>query len=268
MILAEDRARKRFIFKHPDLQDKKPLLTEGEQNALYDTFKTPQEIKLYNKWFEYDRTIVNSMNNLQALLFEVEKNFSNLRGYLFLWDALQNAELLANIILHEIKDPEQRKQIAKEGAEAVSLSFAKITTDTEGYIFVNIEAETELPQGKKPGETYVYSLLSLINNVKKQAVASAIRFISWERATLDYMEEEGFNVETYKDMIRTIEGAVYTPIVAWDKYLAVEKSFLRTPNPRGDKLKNKYSLAPDISELEVDEKIYNYYKVTFLRNEE
>jgi hypothetical protein len=277
MILAEHIARDRFEFKHPDLQGKEPLLTEKEFNSLSDSFKTSQEVKLYNKWREYDRTVVNSITNLQGLRFEVMRDYSNLRGYILVWNSIENAELLVNSVLHEIKDTKERNRIAKAGAEGIRLLFSKTTTDEEGYIDIKIDFEKDTYQdenGKyidlkeKPKKTKEFSLWYVMNNVKNQATASAITFISWRKAILDYMEETGFNVKTYKDMIKVLSEEVYSPIIGWDKYLSEEDKFNPgTPHQRLDKLKSYYAITPIISELEVDEEKYNHYRKNFLKDE-
>jgi hypothetical protein len=56
-----------------------------------------------------------------------------------------------------------------------------------------------------------------MNNVKKQATASAITYLSWRQALLDYMDKRSFNIKTYKDMIRVISQDVYSPIIGWEK---------------------------------------------------
>ena len=36
LILSEDRARRSFEFKHPDLKDREPILTDKEAGTLFD----------------------------------------------------------------------------------------------------------------------------------------------------------------------------------------------------------------------------------------
>jgi hypothetical protein len=283
MILAEDIARRSFEFKHPDLsENKEPLLTEKEFTALSDSFKTSQEIRLYNKWRQYDRVVRNSLVNLQGLRFEVKMHYSNLRGYILVWNSIENAEQLANSVLHEIKDTKERIRIAKGGAEGVDLLFTDTIIDPEGYLDLKIDFEKESYRDeegkplkdKETRKTKEYCLLEVMNNVKKQATASAITYLSWRQALLDYMDKKGFNVKTYKDMIRVISEDVYSPIIGWEKYLSESKAFLtlrqgnkETTPKRVDKLKPLYSITPVVSELEVDKEIYEHYMKNYLEDE-
>ena len=65
-----------------------------------------------------------------------------------------------------------------------------------------------------------------MDNVKMEAEQSVIKFISWESATLDYMENKGFNVKTYKDAIGGLRAQVFSSIIGWDKYSGKLKSKL------------------------------------------
>ena len=276
LILAEHIARGSFEFNHPDFNDsKEPLLTDREFTTLSDSFKTGPEIRLYNKWREYDRTVRNSVMNLQGLRFEVKMHYSNLRGYVLVWNSIENAEQLVNSVLHEVKDTEERMRIARDGAEGINLLFTDTLIDPEGYLDLRIdfERETYLDKGgkiskNKPRKTKEYSLWEVMNNVKKQATISAIRFISWREAILHYMDRSGFNVKTYKSMIRVLSEDVYAPIIGWEKYLSESKTFISgTHKGRLEHIKSIYSIAPDVSELKVDPDIYNHYTDNFLDNE-
>jgi len=260
LLIAEDTARHRFQFVHKDLQDKQPLLTDKEANNLAKSFKTDREIDLYNKWIDYDRTVVNALNNLQGILFEAKVNYSNLRGYILLWDAIQNSELLVNSVLHEIKDPKERKRIAKDSAGRVEYLFCETAPDEEGYIEIDINHIS-----KK--ENY-HGLRDLIENVSKEVKDSAIKVLSWREAILDYMEEKGFNVPTYKDMIKTITKEIYTPPMDWTKYKAGEPKFRGAEDTqRVNNIKSKYAIIPDLESLQVDKDIYNEVKADFLKDE-
>jgi hypothetical protein len=107
-----------------------------------------------------------------------------------------------------------------------------------------------------------------MNNVKKEAINSAIKFLSWREAILDYMEEEGFSIKTYRDIINSMNEDIHKPIIGWSKYQSDTKLFIPDfPSKRADKLKAKYAITPNIGELEVDPEIYNYFKKEFLRDE-
>jgi hypothetical protein len=258
LLVAEDIARGKYF------QEK--LLTDREFNQLSESFKKPNEIKLWNEWRRIDETVANAINNLQGVKFEVLMNYSNLRGYILVWNSIENTELLVNSVLHEIKDPKERKQIAENGAKGIDLLFSKTEPDQEGYIEIKVDFEKESYKGKKYGEkpepTKEYSLWYVMNNVKKEVENSVIKYISWETAILDYMDSKGFNVKTYKENIKQMSGEIYSPIIGWAKYYGELNTGL--PHPRLEEIIKKYAICPNIGELKVDEDLYNWFKVNIL----
>ena len=159
------------------------LLTDSDRIQLYDSFKKPDEIKLWNEFRKLDDTVTNAIVNLQGVLFEVKMNYSNLRGYILVWNSIENAELLVNSVLHEIKDPKERKRIAEDGAKGIDLLFSRTEPDQEGYIEIKVNFEKDSYKGKKYGEkpepTKEYSLWYVMNNVKKEVETSVIKYLSW-----------------------------------------------------------------------------------------
>jgi hypothetical protein len=258
LILSEDIARGRFEHHHPDLKDRKPLLTDKERTTLIDSFKTSSEIKLYNKFLRYDRIVAHSVTSLQGLSLQTKVHLSDLRGYIFTWNTIENSELLVNLVLHEIKDPKERRRIAKEASKQIRILFNDTRPDNEGYIQLRVDEKYSVA-GKK-----LLSFMDLMNNVKQNAIQVATIFISWRTALIDFMEETGFNVKTYKDMIRVLTDEVYTPIIDWNKYLSDQDVFIpETTKKRVDKLKEIYSITPNMDELEVDMTIYNKVREGF-----
>jgi hypothetical protein len=262
LLIAEDIARGKYF------QEK--LLTHSDFNQLSNSFKKPNEIKLWNEFRKLDDTVTNAIVNLQGLKFEVLMNYSNLRGYILVWNSIENAELLVNSVLHEIKDPKERKRIAEDGAKGIDLLFSKTEPDQEGYIEIKVDFEKTSYKGKKYGEkpepTKEYSLWYVMNNVKKEVENSVIKYLSWETALLDFMEDKGFNVKTYKEQIKQMTTLVYSPIIGWAKYSGELNTGL--PHPRLEEIIKKYAICPNIGELKVDEAQYNWFRRYFLDGED
>jgi hypothetical protein len=86
LLIAEDIARSKYF------QEK--LLTDSDFNQLSNSFKKPNEIKLWNEFRKLDETVTNAIVNLQGKMFEVLMNYSNLRGYILVY-----SEILTHIIL-------------------------------------------------------------------------------------------------------------------------------------------------------------------------
>lgn len=248
-LFYEDLARKRF---GEDL-----LLTDHESNALFDSFSKDNEAKEYNRLLAVDQAVIHGLTNLQVLLFQVKMHYADLRGYMLLWQNIEDTELMANKILNEIEDVKERKRLAKLGALRTDPIFCKNKVDEEGFIDIQIDAK----KGDKEN-----SLRDIMSGVQEQATTTAIRFISWRDAILDYMKEEGLNVKTYRDRIKVYSGEVLSPVLGWPKYQSGVEGFIDGMPFRADNLKEYYSLAPNPKKIKPDPEIYYSFKEQILRN--
>lgn len=260
LLLAEDNARAKY--------NRERILTDNEINQLSDSFKKPNEIDLWNKWLRVDRMVSSAIMNLQGLKFEVLMHYSNLRGYILVWETIQEAEVLSNHILHGIEDQKERSRISSQASKLANFLFSDTKIDEEGYLDISIDFERDSKRNEKGEKSKKYSLWYVMNNVRTEAIKSATKFLSWKEAILDYMEEEGFNIKTHKEVINSLTEDIYKPIIGWTKYQTEEDHFIiDVPTHRADKLKAKYEIAPNIRKLEVDLDIYNYFKNEFLGHE-
>lgn len=263
LLIAEDRAR---IIYGDDR-----ILTDSDFNKLLDSLKKPNEIKLYNLFLGYTRAVNNGILNLQGLKYEATRHYSDLRGYILLLNSYENSEVLVNSILNEIKDPVERDRLAKIGAIGSTLLFSETVVDKEGFIDIqtNFEKETRIDENgnklKKPIVTNTHSLWEVMNNVKLKAETSAIRYLSWEKALLDFMEDKGFNVKTYKQKIELMSTEIWAPIIHWGKYYGENNT--RLSKPRVDSLLHKYKIAPDRQLYDIDEIEYKFFRKDIIGDE-
>lgn len=267
LLIAEDVARGKYF------QEK--LLTDHEINQLSNSFKKPNEIKLWREFKETEATVTNAIVNLQGLKFEVLMHYSNLRGYILVWNSIENAELLVNSVLHEIKDPKERKRIAEDGAKNINLLLSKTEPGQNGYIEIKIGFEKDNYEDEngnyiglkdKSKKTKGFNLWCVMNNVKKETETAVIKYLSWKSAILDYMDEKGFNVKTYKDHINQMTENIYRPIIGRTKYsgdINPELSY-----PYLERIITKYAICPNMDKLKVDEAQYNWFRRYFLDGNE
>jgi hypothetical protein len=262
LLIAEDRARVTY--------GEERILTDSDFNKLLDSFKKPNEIKLYNQFLGYTKAVNIGVLNLQGLKYEATRNYSDLRGYILLLNSYENSELLVNSILNEIKDPIERDRLAKIGASGSSLLFSEAVVDKEGFIDIqtNVKKQTKDSNGNPKNKEILENQLTLwevMNNVKRKAETSAIRYLSWEKALLDFMEDKGFNVKTYKDKIELLSTEIWAPIIHWAKYYGENNTGLS--KPRVEKLLSKYKIAPDRQLYEIDEAEYNFFRKEIIGDE-
>jgi hypothetical protein len=260
-LLAEDQARAAF--------GRERLLTPSEDKQLSDSFSRPREIELYNSFAHYGYQVSQSITNLQGLALEVKLHYSDLRGYILLWDAIENAELLVNSVLHEIKDPKERTRIAQRAAKGVEMLFCAIGPDKEGYLDIQLDHKTkrsrEQIKASADPRQYQLTLWEAMHNVKKQAEITATKYLSWERALLDFMQEKDFEPKTYKDLINNVGSWVRSPIIGWGKYYGHPQPGQQSPSQ--GRVLDRYAVCTRIEDLKVNEAEYLWYKREHLGDE-
>jgi len=269
LLIAEQIASSKFY----DTGDK--LLTDREFNQLSDSFKSDKEIRLWNRYKNIDAIVTNAIMNLQGLKYEVLMHYTNLRGYVFLWNNLEHSELLVNSVLHEIKDPEERKRIAEKGAKGINPLFSKTSIDEEGYVETSIdflhnsykdENGNSIGFKDTPRQTKEGSLLYLMETVKEDAIRSASKWLGWYEALNDYIDNEGFNIRTYNNLLEILEGEVRSRVVGWGKYYGEIEIGVEI-NPKLTKLIEGYEVCPDPYDIEPNEVEYNWFKREIIGDE-
>lgn len=254
VLLSEDIARHK--------SNKERILSDIEVDSMVDKFTTQTEIQHYNKFRYIDDTITVAIATLTALRFELETHFSNLRGYILVWNTIENAELLANSILHEIKDEKERKRIAEKASKRVNLLFGKTAPDQEGYIEVNIGTKNA------PIKNENYTLWYVMGNVERDFSKNMVKFLSWKKAILDYMQETGFKIPTYEEIIENIHAEVNS-FAIWNKYTTSVETFSKNQPPeRIDKLKTQFDVTAKTDDLKVNMTIYKNFKAKHFVNYE
>lgn len=252
LLLFEDIAKFQF--------DQERILTASDFQRLFETISKPREVKLYDTFRKIDSNIIEAIVNLRGLMFEVKMHYSDLRGYLLLVDSLEKTEAMVNIVLGEIKDVNKQKSIIR-GLKGASLLLSNIDVNEEGFMDIQIDFEKSNYSSDIPLKLRQYTLLEAMENVKKLVIDRAVRFLSWEKAILDYMEETDFNIKTYKDHIQKLSADIKRPVIGWDPSKEPRE---KTLNPKADKRIIKNTMFPNISDLKINKEDYDWFKNKFL----
>jgi len=105
LLLSEDNARGKYR------RDR--LLTDSQVIKLTKSFKTKADIQVYNKFVKADQDIMTGLWNLREIYQILQVHYENMRGIILVWYCTEEAEILANSILLQVKDVEERKRIAQ-----------------------------------------------------------------------------------------------------------------------------------------------------------
>lgn len=254
MIIAEDIAQYRLT--------RKGFLTDAETRALADSFKTNSEIKLYNRFIDFDKRVTHVLSYLRQLRLAHEVSIGHLTGYCLLWSEYQREEEMFNQLLTLIKDKATRKEALKlilkgSGSQPI---LAEVVAGEDGLITI----ET------KDRATRKHSLEELIGVYKERALEQLKDAKALATAILEYMDEEGFNVKTYRDtVIETLE-ALSTDRAIMPKYSRklTRLQFEKKEGEKADRLEtvlSKYWIFPD-PDTEPDRAQIDYYKNEYIKD--
>lgn len=259
LILAEDTAQYRIHHKG--------YLTDRERQGLTDSFKTSAEIKLYNKFMNCDKAVTYAMPYLKQLQLIHEVSIAYLTGYCLLWHDYQQQGDNYNELLYQIEDKETKAKVLKTItshtpllADIVDIKSGK----DKGLVEILIR---ELPARKKNTERY--GMGDIIDAYSVKATDQLKEAKALAQAILDYMDEEGFNVKTYKKQVTDILDALSVDRAVMPKFSRTAGEELAgatdTEKKRYNDLMSKYWVFPDPN-VEPDPERVEWYKNQYIKD--
>jgi hypothetical protein len=244
IILMEDYAR--------DRSGLKPLLTSGERDAIFNSFKTTYEKTVYNDILKAFNNMNKSIIALQGASFSVALYKEKLVRYIYNLDDIHNTEEAVNIILNEIRDVNERKRLAEMDIKFIEKTLTFPQVDAEGFIKISTNY-----QRSEKSEARNFS--DLIQNLNNTYITILSQYNGVRKAITDYIEETGVVLNTWKIDIEVIDKRAWEGIFLWTEILDPD-----TPTPKRNKtgrIKNipdPLKNIPDKPEdVEPDKEAYN-----------
>ena len=278
-ILTKGSPRQRIILLSTDsLQeylamtgikpDAKKILTDGERQNLFDSFKTPQEIRLYNKYAKINRDVPYFL----MLLKETQLNYNEAIAYLIgltnSWHDYEFTEQTFNYILDEVKEKKLKNKIKKIILNESPFIYADLKDEGNSVKLVINSAEKKI---RLEGLLEAWSLKAEIFLRLAKSYIKALR---------DYLTEEDFLIQIFKDILNYYEKIFREDKALIGKYskrkmdemrkslkddkLTTDQKFgkiiktgTKLYSDKEDDYFDKYFVFPDYDELEIDETAYN-----------
>lgn len=241
------------------------LLTEDELRRLRDSFRSPKEIALYNKFNRLDRLISGAINVYQGGHYEALYRLTRLKGWLLYWDAIEEAEVIFNCLLLESfpDDAKKRSKVAKNSIKGSGFIYGEFIVEEDGVVKLEVE--------KTEGERK--SLREALDDMREGLIQSVTRQLSWEKALLDVMEDEGFKVKTYKNIIKRVSDELKGQLGLWGRHSAEnQEKYSSLGKIRKTRLQSlllrSYNYEIDISKIEVNQADYDYFRAQHLTGAE
>jgi hypothetical protein len=248
----------------------KGFLKYSDDKALYESFKTSAEIRIYNKYIKVGREVTQSLSYLKQLQLLYEVNIAYLTGYCLLWDEYDREGSRYTELLYNIKDRETRKTISKLIKEArLQPLLGNIEKVKEGqgvYITGTIKIQVKdllTRKGKKR-----YGLYEIIKEYSKRATKQLREAKALALAILEYMDEEEFNVKTYKEIVKEVMDALSRDQAVLPYYSIAHQRTLEYKTEESWKLHeeifSEFWVFPD-PDTEPDRERIDWYKNEYIK---
>jgi len=251
-ILTKGSVKQRVILLANEIGERgyggKGNLSDKELDELHNSFKTNEEIRLYNKFKKQEgliRNVIGALGQIQNAYLERIAVFT---GFVMLNYSYQETEEIINVVLSNIEDKNVKKKVLKVLTKQKLLYSQKIEIKDKDFISIKEEEEE--------GISYMMRI------VRDQAKEILIQYKTILKAVRDSIEETGFKVKAYIKHIDNSETLVKN---AGGKFL--DKEF-----PEFKKLTINYCMAggssrsvnillyPDYDKINIDEKLYKQYR--------
>lgn len=243
-ILTKGTAKQRVILLANEIGERgyggKGNLSDKELDELMDSFKTPEENKIYKKFKRQEelmRNVIGALGQIQNAFLERK---SRLDGYVLLLYSYEEMEYVLNSLLTSLnvdplynKDKKLEKKILKTLVKEKLLYGTIEVEEVENKNFISIKTE------KKE-----QSLDTMMRIVIDQAEEILILYKTILKAVRDSIEETGFKVKAYIKHIDNSEAIVKSSL----------SSQIVTPPMKVENLVLRYE------DVNVDDILYKVYR--------
>ena len=224
----------------------KGYLTESERRTLDDSFKSSEEIKIYNQYKKMAQTVQLFISNISQFRFSYAELFERLEKYILLRRSNSDMEDLVNNLLDLMPDKKTRAKGVKIAKEFSNISlWRSITTDKENYVQI----------------TYDEKLLDdVIDKIRINLKYEQKRLKAALTVVKDYLDETGFKVKAFSDFIKEVETWAKSKKGKELTFLLVDKGLNELKGKGVRSLLEKSLLELPYEDVELDEEIYSKLK--------
>lgn len=253
-LLKTGSAKQRSLLLANHLAEKntggKGLLTEHEFTAITNSFKTDQDIRVYNRYRRMYDSIQGYLSYLSQFRLSYMEVLGRLEKFILLRKSNADTEELINAMLLLVKDKK-----TKDAALKVAESFSNpalwrfIKKDKDGFVRVSSNDENK--------KTLIDEAIS---TVQEQAKREQVTLKTAITVYKDFVKEHSFNIKVFNAFVKDVEnwargkkGKEFTFLL----YAHADSS-----DSKIKKLYDPQFLEADFDSIEVDQVQYQ----TFLRN--
>jgi hypothetical protein len=236
---------------------KSSALTAKEMDELIESFKTPEEIKLYNLHLRAFRYFRELLMGLEAVFGTYKEALAYITGFSLLWDSYERHEELINSVIYEVKDKKTKNVITKKFESNSLFLYADVVVDEEGFFRFHTDNRERKKRGKPRGDDY--SLESILRLWKGRAEEYASQIKTGCKALMDYSEIINYKPGTFIEKLNQLVEYVETDHALIPKFSEKQMKEMEWASME---LLDKYFVYPNPDKIEVNEVEYsNFMKV-------
>ena len=246
------------------------LLTEKEAKALVDTFRTPQELRAYNRVVEVERLFRPALYTVNQYRISYREAIANITGYSQLWQTYKENEDLLNTLLIEVEDKKLRAKLTKTITTGRGFYlWSNIEKDEEGYIRFNTgepRKRATIKNKKFIIEEDSHSLEDMLGLWKERAELYICQTKTLIKALTEWMDENDYKPTPYVNMIKEIledveEDKSYLPKFSKARMRGIM-------HERTEEVLSKHFFYPNAEEIGIDEVLFKRYRRDYLGENE
>lgn len=124
----------------------KPLLNDTEVRAIYDSLKTNEESKEFNKWIKVRERILDAIPMVIMQAQEAQAAANDLMAYIKTWEAYNREIDHLNALCIFMEDAAPKKLLLpfKDKIHRLTFTHASIEQTQDGYFTLNVDGEGKL----------------------------------------------------------------------------------------------------------------------------
>ncbi len=229
-------------------------LTGKEMDELIESFKTSEEIELYNLHLRAFRNFREMILGLEVIFGTYKEALAYITGFSLLWDSYERNEELLNSVLHEVKDKKIKNVITKKFESKSLFLYADIKVDEEGFFRFHTDHREHTRREKPRGEDY--SLESILRFWKGRAEEYATQLKTGCKALTDYSEKINYKPNTFIEKLNQLVEYVDTDHALIPRF---SEKKMKEFEYVSLELLNKYFVYPNPDKIQINEEKYNNF---------
>lgn len=267
-ILAKGSAKQRMLLLSNHIAEtttgKSGFLSESDFDKLVGSFKTPAEIKLYNRYKNANTAIQSLLPYLAQLRLLYREQIARIDSFCLLAHTYEQVETLVNSTLSTIKSDKQRTELLDTLLSKTAFFYAKPLKKSDNEDPTTYKLSIEDVSAHKTEQIKSMSLTSGAHEHKSRATEILVLIKTVLKALKDYVEQNDFQITSYNDFLKEVENEIAQQNFMFTNFKKSVKVKRRGPGGEVEEEYHDFYFYPEYNAAGVDELEYNRLRRIYL----